>query len=329
MAIVATKEELIGELARLRRGWGLESEGLAERIGPALTELFEVAPGTEDRRIRDTVLARVELICDGFPQEDRLALRFGLGAGAGVQGSSLTGRIQRLADDHLHCSMRTARRRVTRAFKRLAEECTSPRPEPRAVAHDPDKGWRVRRLETLLRLDIGLPEVIETRTITADRDGLKQISTRVSLSRNPRDNHGDLKLWAQVQYGAAIQAREKQGETHFRFVLDLPKVLQRGQDHRYAMEFRIPPDQPLRPYYAITPLVECEYYQLRIRFDPARPPGAVWRFQGLPSRSLDDLLIPGDQLRLDDACEVVQEFGQLDRGFSYGIGWLPWTAQDS
>ncbi|HEV2638109.1 MAG TPA: hypothetical protein VGX23_23370 [Actinocrinis sp.] len=326
---MATKEELIREFARLRRGWGLESEDLAARIGPALTALFEIVPGTEDRRIRDAVMAQVERISGGFPHEDRLALRFGLGAGPGVQGSSLTGRIQRLADDNLHCSMRTARRRVTRAFKRLAEESASARSQPRAVVDDPDKGWHLRRMETLLRLDIDLPEVIETRTITADRDGLKQISARVSLSRNVVDSHSDLKLWAEVQYGAAIQAREKQGETHFRFILDLPRVLQRGQDHKYAMEFRTPPDQPRRPYYAITPLVDCEFYQLRIRFDPSRPPSAVWRFQGLPPRSLDDLLIPGDQLRLDDACEVVQEFVQLDRGFSYGIGWIPWTTQDA
>lgn len=327
MATLASKEELISEFVRLRRGWGLEAEDLPSRLGPALTALFEIAPGMDDRRIRDTVTAGVERLAAAFPLEDRLALRYGLGSGAGVQGSSLTGRIQLLADK-LTCSLRTARRRVTRAFKRLAEEAASGGDVPRIVPNDPDKGWHLRRLESLLRLDTDVPEVIETRTITAERDGLKRISARLSLPRNLEDSHYDLKLWAEVQYGAAIQATEKHGETHFRFILDLPRRLQRGQEHKYAMIFRTPPDQPMRPYYAMVPLVPCEAFQLRIRFDRDRLPSAIWRFHRMPPRSLDDRLIPGERLDLDDAGEVVQEFGQLDQGFSYGIGWSPWVAPE-
>lgn len=317
---MGTKEELVGEFARLRRGWGLDAGNLESRLGPGLTTLFEVAPGTDDRRVRDRILTEVRRLSSGFPQEFRDALRFGLGAEPGTQASSLTGRIALLSKT-LRFSERTARRRVEDAFDRLAEEAAAQGEQPRDQAEDPDTGWHLRRLEALLRLDTSAPEVFERRTVMSQRDGLKQISARLSLPRNFDGGPEDLKLYAEVQYGAVIRAWERQGEAHFRYILELPRVLQRGDEHTYTLVFRTPVDQPIRPHFAFVPLVPCETFQLRVRFHQDRLPAAVWRFHRLAPRILNDRLVPGEPLKLDDANEVALEFTRLDQGYGYGIAW--------
>jgi hypothetical protein len=320
------KDALLEEFAKLRHGWGLEATNLRGRVGPQVRWLCGVRADAGDREIRRRVLAVLQELSAAFPEHDRLALAFALATAPGTQLPRLAERVELLAE-RFSCAERTARRRIIRAFDRLAEEAVARIAADAGAAEDPDKGWYVSRLESLLRLDCPTPELIERRTIVARHDGLRRIATRFSLPR-PDGAHADgvlsdATVVADVQQGARIESREREGEAHFRFVLTLPRPLRQGDQHTYTMVFRVPESQPVRPHYAYVPLLACDEFQLRVRFDPLRPPRAVWRFQRVPPRVLNDRMVPGESLDLDEAGEVVLDFSRPETGFGYGVGWTP------
>lgn len=316
------KQLLVEEFVRLRHGWGLEAVNLQERIGPHLADLADISPDDPDRTIRRKISALVKQLSDELPAEDRLAIAVALGSEPGLQHSRLNQRMQILAE-RLHCAERTARRRVDRATDRLAESAVALAQEGGAEVDDPDKGWFVRRFDALLRLDTPAPELIEEREIIATRDNLKKISARFSLPQRLDGEAVARELHADMQFGARIEAQERQGEAHFRYLLDLPRVLRRGERHTYRMVFRVPDGHPIRHHYAFVPLVRCESFGVRVRFDPRLPPRVTWRLDHLAPRNLDDHPTPGSPLELDDAFEVALEFNRPELGFGYGIGWLP------
>ncbi|WP_228562139.1 hypothetical protein [Catenulispora rubra] len=319
------KEALLEEFAKLRHGWGLEATNLRGRIGPQLRRLCGVRADAGDREIRRRVLTVLRELSAAFPEHDRQALAFALATAPGTQLPRLTERVDMLAQ-RFSCADRTARRRIIRAFDRLAEEALARIAAGEETGEDLDKGWYVSRLESLLRLDCATPELIERRTIVSRRDGLRRIAIRFSLPRpDGAQSTGtpvDATVVADVQQGARIESREREGEAHFRFVLTLPRPLRQGDQHTYTMVFRVPDSQPMRPHYAFVPLLPCDEFQLRVRFDPQHPPAAVWRFQRVPPRVLNDRMVPGESLDLDEAGEVVLDFSRPETGFGYGVGWV-------
>jgi len=319
----SAEDQFVQEFTGLRRGWGLWDTSLRTRVGPGTRLLCGIRPDAEDRDVRRLVLTKVKQLSDGFAAQDRRAIAVALGAEAGYQLPLLAERIQRLAAEHC-VSPRTARRWVDRAFRLLAEEAAaSLLKEPDLAPDDSGQGWFVRRFEALMRLDTPGPQLIDKRTIVALKDGLSRISVRFSLPRRLEGDELGYAVEAEVQQGARIESHEKLGEGHFHYVLALSKTLRKGEEHTYTMIFRVPRDQPIRPYYAFIPLVASETFQVRVRFDPLRLPKAVWRIHRLAPRELADRPIPGEPLVLDDADEVMLDFAKVEQGFGYGVGWLP------
>jgi hypothetical protein len=218
--------------------------------------------------------------------------------------------------NELKLSERTARRRIDRAFDMLADEMLA----ARNSGADAETGWRVTKFEALLWLDTPTPELVETRTIEATRDGLHRIVARMSLPK--WDPTAATNLVADLQQGARI-ARTDQTEGHFRYELELPKTLHQGEAHAYTIAFRIPPGQPMRTHYAFVPMVACEEFTVRVRFHPDELPSVVWRIHRLPPVVMTNQLTPGEPVPLDAAAEAVLTFDHLDQGFGYGLAWLP------
>jgi hypothetical protein len=317
-----TERAVTREFVRLRHGWGLAADNLRERIGPHLTDLCGIAPTDNNRTIRQKVVTAVRRLITDFAFEDQVAAEIALGATPGTQHRLLGDRVDMVAS-RLMCSERTARRRIDRAIRRLAEEAMAQRSLTTERAdNDPEKGWYVRRFEGLLRLDLPAIEVTETRTIVAMRPNLKKIAIRFSLPPRIDDGQTPRHLAADIAFGARIEAVERFGEGHFRFLLDLPRALTLDESHTYAVVFRLPEGQTMRPHYAMVPLAPVDSFQARIRYDPKNPPELVWRFDHMAPRALSDRQVPGSPLALDDAGEVVQEFERMERGFGYGIAWM-------
>jgi hypothetical protein len=315
-----TERALVAELVRLRHGWGLAATNLRERVGPHLVDICGILPADNDRAIRQKIISTVKRLAADFAPEDQLAGDIALGAAPGAQQRLLSDRVALLAQ-RLTCAERTARRRMDRAFERLAEEAVAGLSVAADVDEDPERGWYVRRFEGLLRLDTPAIELTETKTIVATRPGLKKIAIRFSLP--PRSDLGDARrdLHTDISFGARIASREREGEAHFRYVLDLPRALGLDEAHTYAVVFRLPVGETMRPHYATVPLVQIESFQARVRFDLDGAPEAVWRFERHAPRILGDPKVAGKALHLDDAGEVVEEFTRLERGFGYGVAW--------
>ncbi len=317
-----TEQALVQEFVRLRHGWGLPAAHLRNRVGPHLIDLCGIVPEDNDRTIRNKITTTVKHLTHDFAPEDQLAVEIALGITPGAQHRLLSARVDILARQ-LNCAERTARRNIDRAFAQLAQEAAAQRAAfaVDGAADDPEKGWYVRRFEALLRLDTPTPEVTETRTVVAMRSNLKKIGIRFSLPARQDGAEPPRELHVDIAYGARIESVERQGEAHFRILLDLPRALARDEAHTYSIIFRIPAGQPMRPRYAMVPLVQVDSFQVRVRFHPDRRPVWVWRFDELAPRTLDDREMPGRPLELDDANEVVQEFERMKQGFGYGIAW--------
>lgn len=315
------EQALAQEFIRLRHGWGLTANHLRERTGPHLIDLCGIRADDNDRVIRTKVLATVASLTSSFSRDDRLAIDIALGAVAGTQHRLLASRVALIAL-RLNCSERTARRRVDRAFEQLTEEAVAQR--TRAVEEaddDPEKGWYVRKLDALLRLDTPTPEVSEARTIVARRAGLKKIAIRFSLPARDGAGAEPRNLHADIAHGATIESMERIGEAHFRLMLALPRALARDEEHTYTIVFRLPPGQPMRRHYALIPFFRVDTFHVRVRFDPHRLPLSVRGFDQLAPRTLDDREIPGEVLPLDNAHEVETEFVRMERSFAYGVAW--------
>ena len=66
---VDLKPQLAVEFRRLRRGRGLQAAGLADRLGPLLTELVDASANASDLELRRKVRVLVEQLSRGFPAE--------------------------------------------------------------------------------------------------------------------------------------------------------------------------------------------------------------------------------------------------------------------
>jgi hypothetical protein len=316
---MADLDALVRELVTLRRGKGLEGARLLSQVGPVITGWCQLHPSMKDREIRQRVRSSIERAIADFNDDDRLAIIVGLGMPSDAWHSMLHRREQVLAE-RLGISERTARRRVDSAFRRLAEEILA----DHGAEHrndSPDSGWTVRRLRALVRLDCDAPELSEERTIIAARDDLTHITARFTVPRLDDGTDGERRIAAKAN-GVVIKRVQRQGQRHFHLLLTLPRTLSRGDVHTYGLTFQILDTQPIRSSYAFVPLVDCEFFDVTVRFDPRRVPSVVWRLDQVPHSLLSDPAPPGPALPLDGAYEVHQHFASLKQGYGYGLRWL-------
>lgn len=304
--------QLTAEFAVLRRGWGVGSSSLSSKVGPNLTRLAGIGPHAPDAEIRHQITALIERLLRGTKERDRVAVRYALGLDPLSRLPHLTERTQELARQ-LACSERGARRFIAAAFELMAEAATA----------DLESSWYVQRLETTLRLDTNRPELTEQRVIVSQCDGLRRISTTFSAPRQAADPHAAFasEQWQfQALYGARITGREQRGRSGFTLSLDLPTALSRREQHEYSIRLHVPSATSLAPHYVFVPLAPCDSFRLRIRFDPSRPPVAMWRVSAREPRAIYDR-IDGPLRSPDAAGETVLQFSDLRQGLAYGVTW--------
>jgi hypothetical protein len=193
---------------------------------------------------------------------------------------------------------------------------------PDCARTDPH-GWYTESVAALLRLDTGAPEAVERRVVVATSDGLTEIPTSFSVPRHSGDAAPSHDLDVTVLDGGRLDLREQPYESYFRQKLLLPAPLKAGDRHAYAIRLRIPPDQPMAPHYVHVPLTRSERFTLQVRFDPARPPEAVWRLSEVPTAVIYERA-PGTTTLAPDAEGVVTaEFAGMRVGYGYGLSWQP------
>jgi hypothetical protein len=134
-------------------------------------------------------------------------------------------------------------------------------------------------------------------------------------------------LLVSARYGAVIAKTERKSDALFEFEIEFPEPIPFGREHEYELVFRLPPNWPLQPYYAMVPMVECDSFQLRVRFGLDRLPASVVLLDGLEYQEFRGRLAPGRPVRLDSFGEAALSFDRLIPRLMYGIEWMPTADQ--
>jgi hypothetical protein len=304
---------LIDELKRLRKGRGVDAANITERAGPALRRLCGIRPEDVPATVRNRLTTTLRELAGELPDDLRLALLVELGLHEEATQPRLGDRLDWLAR-HIARDARTARRRGDLACARLTEVVG-------ALPEESGDGWYVRRFSALVKLDGRAPEITETRTIVATRDGIDELATEFSLPRHPADRLPRHDLGVALLYGGRLVRRLRRSESHFEFSVQLPLTLDAGQLHEYALRLRVPDGQPVRQHYVFIPHRRCDLFEMRLRFAPGRIPRQLWRVTESPVRVIDDCQPSGELLAPDAFGEIHQVFAGPRLGFAYGVQW--------
>lgn len=299
--------ELIQELKSLRKGRGLFAGRIEERIGPALRAACQVSEGDGPVAARDKVAARLTELADHLPEDLRLATLAAFAVTAEARLPLYQDRVL-WAAVRVDRDPRTVRRRVDEAIHQLAELATG---TGRCRSDEQASGWHTTELRVVLALDRAEPEVFEERRIVVDEDGLRELDLAVSLPAAQRD------LDVCVFYGGTLVERAASASAPFG--LALPRPMPRGDSHEFAVRFRLPAPQAMRPCLVRVPRRPCELFDLRVRF--GQDPPRVWTLNGVPHREVADPGYHGHRHPVDHAGEIHLRFYQLAPGLAYGARW--------
>lgn len=313
--------DFLQELKTLRKGRGVTAPGLNDHLGPHLRELSGITDGDSPGARRAKVIATLDQLAAALPDDLSLAVRAALGLHQDARQPFLADRVQWLAEQ-IDRDVRTARRRVDQGLASMAEQAAVPPPaELPAVGDQDDNRWFIREFKAVVLLDGPAPEAIDQRTVVSQVDGLERVDALITIPRDATSRGGANNLEVEVLYGATIESRERVTSSRFRYQLRLPRTLSAGDVHEYALRFRLPPDQPMRPHYVYTTLRRCDRFDLRVRFDRDRVPEGVWRVSEAYPRDLDDGVAGWEPVAVDSSAEVHVTFTQLKLGLGYGALW--------
>lgn len=311
--------DLANELKTLRKGRGLQAPRLADQVGPLLHDLADISPNDSVATIREKLSRRLRILADSLPDDLRQVVTIALALQHDTQHQFLQERVQFLADKQKR-DVRTIRRRMDEGFELLAEMATKP---SGAKAGRAGLGWYIDRMEAILRVDKGSPEVFERRRITSEWDGLDTIKAAITVPRHGADAAEPHGLDTELYFGATMVASRQPREHRFDYDFRLPRPLAIGEKHEYGIVQRIPPDQLMRSHYVFFPDRRCEEFALRIRFSLDNLPRLIWRVAEVFHRDVDDNRPTTDILVVDDVGEINLTFHNLLPGHGYGAQWHP------
>jgi hypothetical protein len=117
---VSTYEELLKELVRLRRGWGVQVRSLRERIGPQVGRLCGITEADNGRQVQEKLRLWFQDACAELPPELARSVRVAFALDREYQHPTLTDRLQSLASEQ-SWGQRTARRRIDHATRLMAQ----------------------------------------------------------------------------------------------------------------------------------------------------------------------------------------------------------------
>lgn len=298
---------------------------LCERVGPTLRALAGIDPAESQEETRRRLLAFLNELARNLPEDLRLAFSACLALDENVRHRFLDERIRWLAA-RLQRDARTARRRVDEAIS--FAEASAGAQALEANDYMPAR-WYLARVRTLLRLDGEQPTAIEERTVVANVSGLTEfvISAGIPRPASADPRHGSLsdahkqRLELSVIHGGSLSRREQPAASYFRYFIQFPRPLARGESHEVAVAVTIPGGQAFNPRYTHQPLHRCDEFDLRIRFGSRNLPARVWNIVGLPRGMVDDFADPDALVRPDAAGDIHLRYQYLRTGLAYGTRW--------
>ncbi|MEU5692881.1 hypothetical protein [Actinosynnema sp. NPDC020468] len=311
--------DLVEELKGLRKGHGVESIDLRDRVGPALRQVAGVASDDTTDQIRAKVRALLEELIAPLPEALRPVL--GLAFNLPARDQRYIARVEAYALER-RVDTRTIQRQIDPGIEQLAESAAK-RAGQREEKPARQPPWRTADLRVFLSFDLAAPEVIEVRRIIALRDGLDALDLGMTLTPPPgwTGEGSPEDLGVDLLHGGGLTGRTMRNTNRVQFRLSLPRPLERFSRHEYALRVRLPPDRGIAPLYACTPDYECDSFELSVRFRADHLPVRVWRLPGISPLELDDERSGRVAITPDRFGDVRETFTDLEPHLSYGIGW--------
>lgn len=315
------KAELINELKTLRKGRGIADRELRQRTGPALLFVLDLGTDPSATDVRTAVRDWLTSTSAQLPDDLRLAVLAAFGLHPEAPSRFYTDRVAWLARQFKR-DKRTAQRRIDEASTHLAELAVTAARNRETKDEPVPTPWHTASLHTFVVLDGPAPEVIESRRIVSDRDGLATVDLAVTVDAP----HGDTvvepaELSVDVLYGGTLVRRKMESSRRIGFAIELPAPLGKDQSAEFTMRFRVPDGMGSLPNYVCVPRYRCDRFDLRVRFGRGQPPRHVRRLTGAFQNDVDDPAEIGEPVRLDDAGELRVTFDDLKPGFAYGARW--------
>jgi hypothetical protein len=311
-------ERVAKEIGHLHKGRGLQAGDLDSRIGPLLGEL---AGTTEAAARRQALIAEMNRYAGQLLDDYRMAVGASLALSAETVDEPLFTRRASWLGEKLGRDTRTALRRIREAEWRLAELIAAELRRRRGRIPAAPDGWYVAELRTVLRLDGDSVVSEQDRRIVSTREDLTEVMAWLDLPSDTNQPGADLR--AEIRYGGRLLRKEQPSRNRFNLMVQLPKPLQPGEEHRYGLSLRMPRHMLKLPHCLMTPECQCDRFDLTVRFDPARPPDWIRRVDGETVRMFENPRPAGELLVPDAAGEVHQEFRDLVLYLGYGIQWAP------
>ncbi len=318
--MVVHSDELAAELKTLRKGRGIFVPQIGERVGPMLRAACGVVAGDSAGDMRRKVTARLEEHAAGLPQDLQISVLAALAIHPDARLPFYQDRIRWVAR-YLNRDERTARRRVDDGIGQLAELMAGAVNGAEPSGEPSSQSWRVEELRSIVLLDQPVQEAIELRRIVAERDGLDRLDLAFTLPRDPTDPDSSRELVIDVLFGGTLIRRMAESSERVGFALDLPRALERRETYEFGLRFRAPAGRPVRPHYTCVSKLQHDHFDLRVRFDPARPPRQIWKLDSVFQRDVDDPIPSGEPVSVDAAGEVHLTFRHLTPGLAYGVRW--------
>ena len=183
------------------------------------------------------------------------------------------------------------------------------------------ENWFTESFTALVRADIEPVEVIQRKTIVATADGVAQITTSVNVPRHPEALNRPVGLESELLYGGSLELRQQPYDSFFANVIVLPRQLRAGERHEYSVRLRIPPGQRMASHFLHVPFRRSDHFELRVRFDPRRPPETVWLLRDAPTAMIYQREPQAQTMVPDRFGEVYASFHDMRLGLGYGARW--------
>ncbi|SER39973.1 hypothetical protein [Actinokineospora terrae] len=281
---------LVRELKSLRKGRGVLSGRIVDRVGPALRAACEIGADDDVPVIRRKVTDRLIELAGLLPDDMGEAALIAFALKPETRHPLYQDRVS-WAADQVNCDIRTIRRRVDEAIGHLAELAEE------ALASATAPGWHTSELHVVLSLDGPHPELLELHRVTATKDNLAELElTTTCPTDTPR-----------VLYGGTLAGNNR---------LLLPTALPRGASHAFAIRAQLADTLSTLVHIPARP---CGALDLRVRFGPSDVPSEARAIRG-PARDSSGSLNTSPFL-INEAGEIHLHFTDLAPGHPYGVQW--------
>jgi hypothetical protein len=306
-------DTIVAELKILRQGQARVDGTGKERLSSVLRATFGIRDTDNAAAVRAKVFSRLRAASEVLPDADRTAIAVAFGLTPSYRGRYYKDRVDAFASAQ-NVNPRTVRRWIDRGLPSFARALLSAREPNRVVT------WWTDRLQLNLALDGPCAEALEVRSVVAARDGLTELDLAITVT----DANPALvleKVEFRVLYGGRLRVGPMESSDRVGLVLALPKPLQEGETHEYALQIRLPAEHPLRRHYVSVPRYPCANLDVRVRFPSDAPPLWVGKLVDVYQRDIDDDAVVAEQVHLDGAGEVHAEFTDLTPDRATGVRW--------